>query len=849
MPNRYSPVPTKMTEQDNRDTSIYHTMQTLPLNLSASDEKPELEQTSSNEVAGPELDVNQEPVGLPTQQDDKPVRTSVNGDVDHDRKAEKSNVPAVQDKYHQVPAPAARPRSAPRKKADAPAKPGRRSRYDLPVGPLTNPLAAVKTESRSHQQVDRKVPSPGLAQVSSSRPVVSAIPAGIWRHSDSPYTGGFPAESPARFVHQLPAMVTYPRSQTQAVDGGRRVVAERKIPGNTLQRARAPAPQQLQQQQQQQQQQQLQQQQQQLQQQQQQQRQQQQHLAVDPSYNLYMAVECHRATAQDEDGDTPLHIALSQEEVDIRLICRLVELIRLAGKSLDILNDMQQTPLHIAAITGNPGAARILVDHGANGNETDRNGQTAMHNVCSNPSSGSCGTLEAILRYSKVKLQLDKRNYSGFTPMHISVMNRQYGLTKLLIEHGANVNCPDDKSGWTPLFHAVTNQDTEHVQLLMTGNAQVNQQSYSGNTALHVATGRGFSEIVRLLMRYGADMSLRNTHKDTPGMVATDNNMTNILRGVPPSSPSLGSSGSTRYSSPSPQQQPPLTNGVMLVSKQSPSPLSVNQRVPTPTAAPQMKPGNTPPTRKQTERSQRGGKRERGSRRSSAAKLDSASAGQATPPLVPVSGTPADGSKDTKEDSDDGSSTRRVSVIVAPKSLKRRLIERIERDEQGKKLASTSTESLISKKKPKAEPEHSVMEADKVNGISESKPSQLSHNDRESQSSPSQAEPMDLTKRKANDTTLPRDLPPNSPSSSASSFSIGEDKIGHVDTTEHSSEEAVKTSEKDETLKEAGIESEQEDEDASDGETETVEDASRSSSSKKEKKRKKSEKLPPKKRK
>ena len=26
-------------------------------------------------------------------------------------------------------------------------------------------------------------------------------------------------------------------------------------------------------------------------------------------------------------------------------------------------------------------------------------------------------------------------------------------------------------------------------------------------------------------MRYGADMSLRNTHKDTPGMVAQDNNV------------------------------------------------------------------------------------------------------------------------------------------------------------------------------------------------------------------------------------------------------------------------------------------------------------------------------------
>ena len=83
----------------------------------------------------------------------------------------------------------------------------------------------------------------------------------------------------------------------------------------------------------------------------------------------------------------------------------------------------------------------------------------------------------------------------------------------------------DAKSGWTPLFHAVTNQDAEHVQMLLLGGAQVNLQSYSGNTALHVATGRGYTEIVRLLMRYGADMSLRNTYKDTAVMVAPDNNV------------------------------------------------------------------------------------------------------------------------------------------------------------------------------------------------------------------------------------------------------------------------------------------------------------------------------------
>ncbi|XP_022101295.1 nuclear factor NF-kappa-B p100 subunit-like isoform X2 [Acanthaster planci] len=607
-------------------------------------------------------------------------------------------------------------------------------------------------------------------------------------------------------------------------------------PGNG-QRARAPAPQQIQQQPQ-------------RQQPQQQPQRQPQHITVDPSYNLYMAVECHRATAQDEDGDTPLHIALSQEDVDVRLICRLVELFQLARKSLDVFNDMQQTPLHIAAITGNPAAARILVEHGANPNETDRNGQTAMHNVCSNPSQGACGTLEAILRYAKVDLQLDKRNYGGFTPMHISVINGQYGLTKLLIDHGANVNCPDAKSGWTPLFHAVTRQDAEHVQILLGGNAQVNMQSYSGNTALHVATGRGFSDIVRLLMRYGADMSLRNTHKDTPGMVATDGSMSNILRGIAPSSPSLGSGGSPRYSSPSPHQSTHLTNGVLLT-KQSPSPQSINHCAPSPTVAPQVRPGDKKPA----ERSQRGGRRERSSRRSSAAKAESVTDGQTVPLMVPITGTPSSSSPSIKDSSDDATSaTCRASVIVAPKSLKRRIIERTEREVRGKGSESISTGSDIPDKKPKTEPKQPNGGSGSVNGQSELQHPLLSlDNSRESQPSPSQAEPMDLTKRKADETIPPRDPPPSSPTSSASSFSIGEDKTRPGEMTEQCPQNEVASDEKvdanEETLEAADSEKEPEDGDARDEATETVENASRSTSSKKEKKRQMGEELPPKKRK
>ncbi len=58
------------------------------------------------------------------------------------------------------------------------------------------------------------------------------------------------------------------------------------------------------------------------------------------------------------------------------------------------------------------------------------------------------------------------------------------------------------------------------VCCVLQSGCDVNAQSYSGNTALHSACGRGHIEIVRVLLKNGADSSLKNNHNDTAIMVA-----------------------------------------------------------------------------------------------------------------------------------------------------------------------------------------------------------------------------------------------------------------------------------------------------------------------------------------
>lgn len=232
------------------------------------------------------------------------------------------------------------------------------------------------------------------------------------------------------------------------------------------------------------------------------------------------------ATRQDEDGDTALHIAVVQGELGI--VCKLIQLLVLAGRSLDIYNNLRQTPLHLAVITKQPNMVETLLRAGAEPSALDRNGQTALH-LCCEYNQRDC--LSVVLSLSTLSTCLEIRNYEGLSPLHLAVLQGRKDLARLLLSAGADINVMDVKSGQSPLMHAVENNNADMVHFLIENRCDVNSQSYSGNTALHSACGRGQAETVRLLLKSGADSSLKNYHNDTPVMVAKNKKITDVLRG------------------------------------------------------------------------------------------------------------------------------------------------------------------------------------------------------------------------------------------------------------------------------------------------------------------------------
>ncbi|KAM3923667.1 B-cell lymphoma 3 protein [Leptodactylus fuscus] len=242
------------------------------------------------------------------------------------------------------------------------------------------------------------------------------------------------------------------------------------------------------------------------------------------STDIDLQADLIAATEPDEDGDTALHIAVAHGNLSIAQ--RVISLLNYGRRDIDVPNNLRQTPLHLAVITDQPEFVALLLQHRASPIIPDRNGQTCVHLACE---YGSVRSLEALMR-AGIR-DLEATNYQGMTALHVAIRSGRRDITACLLEHGADMNAMDLKSGKSPLIQAVESGFEELVSLLLQRGAEINGSTYAGNTALHVASGRGLHEITRLLLKSGADGTIKNCHNDTAMTVAKDRKIVDILRG------------------------------------------------------------------------------------------------------------------------------------------------------------------------------------------------------------------------------------------------------------------------------------------------------------------------------
>jgi ankyrin repeat protein len=201
--------------------------------------------------------------------------------------------------------------------------------------------------------------------------------------------------------------------------------------------------------------------------------------ARDPKKVACLIEKGAKVDAVSNEKTTALHVAcgFTSGLESVRLLVN-------AGAKLDAVNGMGETPLTLAAVSGDVIRTKFLLDKGAN-----PNAESAIAGVGA-LSAQNVATLRLLIeRGLKVNTKLTP---DGYTLLSFCVMDGSEAIVNLMLEMGANPN-DSTKDGLTVLMYA-SMFDPGHsriVENLIRHGAKADAKTLEGKTALSLATKYG----------------------------------------------------------------------------------------------------------------------------------------------------------------------------------------------------------------------------------------------------------------------------------------------------------------------------------------------------------------------
>ncbi len=170
------------------------------------------------------------------------------------------------------------------------------------------------------------------------------------------------------------------------------------------------------------------------------------------------------------------------------------------------------SPVADAAMRGEVGVVRELLQTGADVDLAQGDGMTALHWAAKNANV----ELARLLVENGAAVQPITR-IGAYTPLHLASRVGNADLVRLLLEAGSDANRPttEEAGATSPLHFAAASGSADAVRALLAGGGKLNAvETAWGQTPLMFGASRGRSEVTRVLLEAGADPSIQTNVAD-----------------------------------------------------------------------------------------------------------------------------------------------------------------------------------------------------------------------------------------------------------------------------------------------------------------------------------------------
>ncbi|XP_006873616.1 PREDICTED: ankyrin repeat and SOCS box protein 3 [Chrysochloris asiatica] len=215
-------------------------------------------------------------------------------------------------------------------------------------------------------------------------------------------------------------------------------------------------------------------------------------------------------------------VGLAAREGNVKVLRKLLK----KGCSVDVADNRGWMPIHEAAYHNSVECLRLLIHSDSSENYIKTK---TFEGLCALHLAASQGHWKIIQILLEAGADPNATTSEKTTPLFLAVENGQINGVKLLLRHGANVNGSHSMCGWSALHQASFQENSEIIKLLLKKGANKEWQDDFGITPLFVAAQYGKLESLTLLISSGANVNCQALDKATPLFIAAQEGHTQCV--------------------------------------------------------------------------------------------------------------------------------------------------------------------------------------------------------------------------------------------------------------------------------------------------------------------------------